>query len=64
MPNERGPYAALTPNELMEFLKNQRPDVSDRSWYSADLMTVLPWLLPAYYAYRKQRTDDLSGEKK
>ncbi len=54
------PCRALTLEELLEFLKSQRPDVSPSSWDRCDIMTVLPWLLPAYAYYR--RTQEVRKE--
>lgn len=58
MTTTKGPYAPLLKDELLAFLKTQRPDVDARSWGRADLMTVLPWLLPAYVQYVKNNSQD------
>ncbi|UED76085.1 hypothetical protein [Brevibacillus sp. DP1.3A] len=41
----------LSKDEVIDFLKQARPDLTEEDWKEADLITVLSWALPTYYSW-------------
>ncbi len=41
----------LSREEVVAFLAKARPDMSEKDWKEADLITVLSWAIPYYNAW-------------